>query len=104
MGPRGGVGVGALDLSYGPDSLDLGSCGGLGLGEMALRHGEGGAILAGGDGYEYHLLPYHSESVDEWGVLGGLLLLSSVAAEVYVEPYLDEDEVALHAVESARVR
>ena len=26
VGPRGGVGLGVVDLSYGHDSLDLGSC------------------------------------------------------------------------------
>jgi hypothetical protein len=56
---------------------------------MALRLGEDVAIVADGDGHELNLPPYRFESVDEWGVLGGLLLMSSVAAEVYAEPYLD---------------
>ena len=104
MGPRDGAGVGALDFTSSPVLLDLGSCGGLGLGEMALRHGEGNASVADGDGHEFHLPPFRVESVDEWGVLGGLLLMSSVAAEISTKPYIDQNEVTLHAVESARVR
>ncbi len=38
------------------------------------------------------------------GVLGGLLLKLLVATEVLVEADLDEDEVALLALEIARVR
>jgi len=56
VAPRGGIGVGAVDFSYGPTSLDLMYCGGQGLGEMALCHGEGGANVADGDGHEFHLL------------------------------------------------
>ena len=74
------------------------------MGEMALCHGEGGANVVDGDGHEFHLPPYRFESVDKWGVLRSLLLMPSVAAEVFAEPYLDKNEVALHAVESARVR
>ena len=71
---------------------------------MALRHGEGGASVSDGDGHEFHFHLYLLESVDEWGVLGGFLLITSVAAEVSAKPYLDLDEVALHAVKRVRVR
>jgi hypothetical protein len=38
-----------------------------------------------------------------WGVLSGLFLKPLVASEVLAESDFDEDEVALLAVESARV-
>ena len=71
---------------------------------MALRLREGCARVADGDGHEFHLSPHRFESCDEWGVLGGLLLKPLVASEVLAESDFDEDEVALLAVESARVR
>ena len=60
--------------------------------------------MADGDGHEFHFTPHHFESYAEWGVLGGLLLKPLMASEVPAESDLDEDEVALLAVESARVR
>ena len=59
------------------------------MGEMALRHGEGGASVADGDGHAFHLPPYRFESVDEWGVFGGLFLMYIAAAEVAAKSYLD---------------
>ena len=43
------------------------------------------------------------ELVDEWGVFGGLLLEPLVASEVLAETNLDDDQVALLAVEGGRV-
>ncbi len=60
--------------------------------------------MADGDGQEVHLSPNRFKSYDEWGVLGGLLLKPLVASEVLAESDLNEDKVALIAVESARVR
>jgi hypothetical protein len=65
---------------------------------MSLRLLEGGARVADGDGHETHLPPHFLESVDEWGVLGGLLLEPLVAPEVLAESDLDNDEDALLAV------
>ena len=104
MGPRGGVGLEVEDFSNSPASLDLGSCGGYGLCEIALRLLEGGARVADGDGHEYHLPPHRLESVDEWGLLGGLLFKPLVAPAVLTESDFDNDKVALLSVESARVR
>ena len=62
-------------------------------------------LVADRDGHEFHLSPYRFEGGDEWGVLGGLLLKPLVASEFLAESDdFDEDEVALLAVESARVR
>ncbi len=58
VGPRGGVGLGVEDFSYSPASLDLGSCGGYSLCEMALRFLEGAARVADGDGHEFHSSPH----------------------------------------------
>ncbi len=101
--PRGGVGVGVSYLSSGSVSLDLGSRGSQGLGEVALSLGEGGARVANGDGHENHLSPHLLECVDEGDVLGGLLLTSLVATEVPTEEYLIEDEVAVLPVECRRI-
>ena len=70
----------------------------------SLRLLEGGARVADGDGHETHLPPHLLESVDEWGVLGGLLLEPLVAPEVLAESDLDNDKDALLAVEGAKVR
>ena len=56
---------------------------------------EGGASVADGGGHEFHLSPHHFESYDEWGVLGGLLLMPFVAPEVLAKSDLDGDEAAL---------
>ena len=69
---------------------------------MCLR--EGGASVTDGDGHEFYLTPHCFQSYDEWGVLGRLLLKPLIASEVTAESDLDEDEVAFHAVEIARVR
>jgi len=71
---------------------------------MSLRLFEGGARVAAGDGHEFHLPPHLFESVDEWGVLGGLLLEPLVTPEVLAESDPDNDEDALLAVEGIRVR
>ena len=81
MGPRGGVGAGVLDFSSGSSPLDLGSCGGHGLGEMAMRLREGCSLVADGDGHEFHLSPHCFEGGDELGVLSGLLLKPLVASK-----------------------
>ena len=104
MDPCGGVGLGIECSSSGLASLDLGSCGGEGLSEMTLCLFEGGARVADGDGHEYHLPPQRLEGVDEWGVLGGLLLKTLVASEVLVESELKDDQDAQLAVEGVRVR
>jgi hypothetical protein len=56
--------------------------------------------MADGNGHEFHLSPHRYESGDEWGVLGRLLLKPLVASEVLPKSDLDEDEVALLAIES----
>ncbi len=73
------------------------------MGESALCLGEGGTGAADGNGHKFHLSPFSFESVDEWGVLDGLLLKLLVATEVPAESDLDDDKVALLAVESALV-
>ena len=103
MCPRGGVGVGVSNLSSGSVSLDLGSRGSKGLGEVVLSLGEGGARVANGDGHENHLSPHFLECVDEGDVLGGLFLTSLVATEVSAEEHLVEEEVAVLPVECLRV-
>ncbi len=60
--------------------------------------------MANGDGHEFHLSPYRFYSNDEWGVPDGLLLEPLVASEGLAESHFDDDEVALLAVGSARVR
>jgi len=72
--------------------------------EMMLRLLEGGANVADGDCHEFHLPPHRIERVDEWGVLGGLLLEPLVASGVLAESDLDNDNDALLAVEGGRVR
>ncbi len=74
------------------------------MSESAVCLGEGGSGVADGDGNEFHLCPLRFESVDEWVVLVGLLLKILGATEVPAESDLDDDEVALLAVESALVR
>ncbi len=59
------------------------------MSEMALCQGEGGAGVADGDGHEFDLLPCRFESSDEWGVLGGLLLMSSITSDVSIESDFD---------------
>ncbi len=71
---------------------------------MAPCRGEGSARMANGDAHEFYISPHRLESGDEWGVLGGLLLKPLVAPEVLTESGFDDDEVALLAVKSARVR
>ena len=104
MCPRGVVGVGVLNLSSGAPLLDLRSCGGEGLGESDGSLLEGGARMADRDGHEFHLAPNFLEGVDKWGVLGCLLALSFVAAEVLAKEDLADEEVALLPVEGGRVR
>ena len=70
---------------------------------MAICHVEGGAGVADGDGHGFHLTPYAFEGIDEWGVLSSLLLKPLVASEALAETDLDEDEVALLAVDVPRV-
>ena len=57
-----------------------------------------------GDGHEFQLPPYRLESGDEWCVLVGLLFEPLLTSEVLEKSDLDEDSVALLAVESAWVR
>ena len=71
---------------------------------MVLCFLEGGARVADRDGHEFHLPPHRLDSVDEWGVLGGLLLKLLVASEVLAESDLDNDENALLSVKGAQVR
>ncbi len=71
--------------------------------QMAVRLHEGCARVADGDGHDFYLSPHRFEGGDEWGVLDGLLLKPLVASEVLTESDFEEDEVALLAVESARV-
>ncbi len=59
--------------------------------------------MADVDGHELHLAPKRLELVDEWGVFGGLLSEPLLASEVLVETDLDDDHVALLAVEGGRV-
>ena len=71
---------------------------------MALCLRDDCVRVADGDGHEFHLSPHHFEGGDEWGVLSGLLLKPLVASKVMAESDLDENEVALLALESARIR
>ncbi len=66
---------------------------------MALRLLEDGARVADVDGYKFHLPLHRLESVDEWGVLGCLLLKPLVAPEVLAESDLDNDKDAFLSVE-----
>ena len=95
MCPRGVVGVWVLNMSSGAPLLDLRSCGGEGLGESEGGLLEGRARVADGDGHELYLAPHFPEGVDEWGVLGGLLLKPLVAPEVLAESDLEDDKDAL---------
>jgi hypothetical protein len=70
---------------------------------MAMRLLKGGARVADGDGHEFYLSPYSLEGGNEWGVLGSLLLEPLLTSEVLAESDLEEDQVALLAVESACV-
>ena len=91
VGPRGGVGLGVEDFSFGHETLNLGPRGGHGSCEMAMSLLEGGARVADGNGHEFHLPPYRLESDNGWGVLGGLLLEPLLTSEVVAESDLDED-------------
>ena len=91
VGPRGCVRGRVLGSSSGALPLDLGSGGGEGLGETEGCLLKGGAGVANGDGYEFHLAPERLELFDEGGVLGGFLLAPLVAAEVLAEADLDDD-------------
>ncbi len=103
MGPRGGVGGRVSGSSSGSLQLDLGSGGGEGLSETAVCLLEGGAGVADGNGRELHLSLERLELVDEGGVFCGILLEPLVASEVLAETNLDDDKVALLAVEGGRV-
>ncbi len=104
MGPRGIVGVGVPNMSFGAPLLDLRSCGLEGLGESNGRLLEGCACMTDRNGHELHLAPHFLEGGDKWGVLGGLLALPLVATEVSPEDDLAEEEVALLSVKGGRVR
>ncbi len=104
MCPRGFVGFWVLNISSGAPLLDLRSCGREGLGETDGGLLEGCARMADRNGHELHLAPHCLEGVDQWGVLGGLLLLPLVATEVSAEDDLDEEEVALLPLEGGQVR
>ena len=71
---------------------------------MALSLLKGGARVAEGDGHKFHLSPYPLEGGNEWGVLKSLLLEPLLTTEVLAESDLEEDQVALLAVESTWVR
>ena len=101
MGPRGGVGLGVGDFSSSLATLNLGPRGGHGCCKMAMSLLEGGARVADGDGHEFNLSPYHLEGGNEWGVLGCLLLAPLLTSEILAVSDLNDDEVALLAVESA---
>ncbi len=73
------------------------------MGEVSLRLAESGARVADGDGHELHLAPDGLEGGDDGGVLLSLLLSSLVACQVPTESDLDENQVALLAVEGVRV-
>ena len=60
--------------------------------------------MVDGDGQELYLPPHLLESVDEWGVVCGILLEPLVAPKVLAESDLDNDEDALLAVEGVQVR
>ncbi len=104
MDPRGVVDLRSSNSSSCPGLLDLRSCGGEGQGEVFLRHAEGGARVADGDGHELHLAPDGLEGGDKGGFLHSLLLFSLVASKVPAESDLDDNEVALLAVKVVRVR
>ena len=104
MCPRGVVGVRVLDMSSGAPLLDLRSCCGEGLGESEGGLLEGRARVADGNGHELYLAPHFPEGVDEWGVLGGLLLKPLVTTELLAETYLDDDEIAILPIEGGWVR
>ncbi len=103
VGPRGCVRGRVLGSSFGALPFDLGSVNGEGMGETAVCLLKGGAGVVVGDGYELHLAPKRLELVDEGGVLGGLLLAPLVASEVLAKADLDDDQVALLAVEGGGV-
>ena len=71
---------------------------------MALCLLEGSARMTDADGHEFHLSLHRFEIGDTWGVLGGLPLKSFLTSEVLAKSDLNEDKVALLAVESAWVR
>jgi hypothetical protein len=55
------------------------------------------------EGHKFQPSPTFSEGRDEGGVVLGFLVVLNVAAEVFVEADLDEDEGALSFVEGCRV-
>ncbi len=65
--------------------------------------GECGARVANGKGSELHPSPVFFEGRYERGVLLGLLVELSVAAEVSAKADLDDDEGALFFVKRGRV-
>ena len=91
VGPRGCVRGRVLGASSGALPFYLGSGGGEDLGETEVCLLKGGAGVANGDGYKFHLAPERLELIDKGGVLGGLLLAPPVAAEVLAEADLDDD-------------
>ncbi len=62
------------------------------------------ASVSDGDEHELHLVPHRFESVEQRDILGGFLFEPFMASEVSAKSNLEEDEVALLAVESARIR
>jgi hypothetical protein len=60
--------------------------------------------VADGDGHKFYLSPYPLEDGNELGVLRSLLLEPLLTSEVLTETDLEEDEVALLAVENTWVR
>ncbi len=91
VGPRGCVRDRVLGTSSGALSFYLGSGGGEVLSETEVCLLKGGAGVANGDGYEFHLAQERLEIFDEGGVLDGLLLAPLVASEVLAEADLDDD-------------
>jgi len=83
MAPRGVAGVGVGNVSSCSVSLDIRSCGGLGLGEALLGLVEGVAYVVDRDCDELHFLPQGFESGDDGTVLHGILLKRVVASEVH---------------------
>ncbi len=74
------------------------------MGQALLGLGKGGADVADWDGNELHIPPYGFDGGDEGGVLGGLVVKLGVATEFSAEADLDEDEVALLALDGGWVR
>jgi len=66
---RGGVEFGVYDSSSRPASLNLWSCGGIGLVKALLGLDECGAGVADRDGHELHLSTYSLQGGNQRGVL-----------------------------------